>query len=88
MYAISRSTTPGGAQVWYVLNEDGQLETFNPLDLSTMVPHIVATPLADVYNITVFSGNLAAGTHRVAVGYFNGSTIIYAGKVILITVTE
>ena len=85
---IVRSTDTGGAQTWAYLDVDSNYAALDPTDLGSLGAHIVATPLGSTYNITIFSGALAAGTHRVALGYSVGNEIVYAGKALQITVTE
>jgi hypothetical protein len=49
----------------------------------------VAEPLASVHNITIYSGPLAAGHIRIAVGYSTeDGDVIYTGKALEIDVTE
>jgi hypothetical protein len=79
------SVTAEGSTLAY-LDEDGNFAEWNP---AAGLPgaYIVAEPLGSTYNVTVFSGELAAGTHRVALAYTteNGD-LVYAPKAIVITV--
>ncbi|MDG2176567.1 MAG: hypothetical protein P8M72_10635 [Gammaproteobacteria bacterium] len=69
------------------LDEDGNLAEWNG-SIAGLGAHIVATSLDATYNITIYSGNVAAGTHRVSLGYLADGELVYTAKAMTITVTE
>jgi hypothetical protein len=87
IHVAIRSITDDGVSFGF-LNEDGLIEAWD-LTLPGLGAAVVATPLGDTYNITVFKGNLAAGTHRLALAYSTeDGKLVYTGKAIVITITE
>lgn len=80
------SVTDAGTEFSF-LNEDGNFETWNTSELPGI--HIDAQPLGASYTVTIFSGNLAAGTYRIALAYsVEGGDVVFTGKAVTITVTE
>jgi hypothetical protein len=77
-----------GQGVLTYLDTDGNVMSWDG-SIAGLGAHIVATPLGDVYNITVFNGDtLAAGKYRVALAYSTADgKLIYAPKAIIFTVT-
>jgi hypothetical protein len=87
VYVAVLSKTADGSSLGF-MNTDGVIEAWDGT-IAGLGANIVATPLADVYNIVVFSGNLAAGTHRVALAYATtDGAIVYSPKALIITVNE
>jgi len=86
IHVALKSDTDAGTDFSF-LNEDGNFETWDISGLPGI--HIDADALASTYNVTIFTGNLAAGTYRIALAYsVEGGDVIYTGKAITITVTE
>jgi len=75
-----------GQQQWSFLNEDGNFESWD-LKIPTLGAAKSVSPLEESHSITIFEGELQAGRHRMAVGYWaNGGDLIYTAKAINITV--
>jgi len=85
IHVALKSDTDAGTEFSF-LNEDGNFETWDLSDLPGV--HIDATALAASYTVTVYSGNLAAGTYRIALAYSSGGDVVYTGKAITLTITE
>jgi hypothetical protein len=82
------SKLDNGTSVLAYMDEDGTPQTWDGT-VAGLGANVVATPLADTYNLTIFSGTLGAGTHRVALAYSTeDGDIVYSGKAMVITVTE
>jgi hypothetical protein len=87
IHVVILSITDAGAQLAY-LDEDGGYPAWDQT-VEGLGAHIVATPLAASYSVTVFAGNLLAGTHRVALAYSTADgKLVFTGKAVSITVTE
>jgi hypothetical protein len=75
-----------GVQTFSYLNEAGSAEDWD-LTVAGLGANVVATPLGASYTVTIYSGNLAAGTFRVALAYSTtGGKLVYTGKALQITV--
>lgn len=69
------------------LNEDGDFETWDLAVLPGAFQE--STSLGSTYTATIFSGQLLAGTYRIALAYTtDGGKLVYTGKAIVITITE
>jgi hypothetical protein len=76
----------GGVTSWSYMNADS---TFSVWDgkIASLGAAIDAAAFGTVHNVTVHNGTLAAGTYRVAVGYYiDGGAIKYTTKATNITV--
>ncbi len=83
---VALMTKSGSDTSFSFLNEDGNYETWDISGLPGV--HIDAEALAASYNISLYSGELAAGTYRFALAYSSGGNVYYTGKAITLTVTE
>jgi hypothetical protein len=83
---VALMTKNGSDTSFSFLNEDGNYETWDISGLPGV--HIDAEALAASYNISLYSGELAAGTYRFALAYSSGGNVYYTGKAITLTVTE
>jgi hypothetical protein len=83
---VALMTKSGSDTSFAFLNEDGNYETWDISGLPGV--HIDAEELAASYSISLYSGELAAGTYRFALAYSSGGNVYYTGKAITITVTE
>lgn len=87
LLVIWLSITGNGIE-WFYLDQDGEFIPWD-LDFTTLQPADVRQPLAATNAITIFEGNLAAGRHRMAIGYqATGGPLIYTAKAINITVSN
>lgn len=78
----------GSEAQWSFLNTNGNFESWD-LKLSTLGHAQVKEPLEEINTITIFEGELQAGTHRMAVGYqAEGGPLIYTAKAINIIVSD
>jgi hypothetical protein len=83
---VALATIDGSDKSFSFLNEDGNYEAWDISGLPGV--HIDAEALAASYNISLYSGKLAAGTYRFALAYSSGGNVYFTGKAIQITVTE
>lgn len=83
---VALMTKSGSDTSFSFLNEDGNYETWDISGLPGV--HIDAEALAASYNISLYTGELAAGTYRFALAYSSGGNVYYTGKAITLTVTE
>lgn len=83
---VALMTKSGSDTSFSFLNEDGNYEAWDISGLPGV--HIYAEALAASYNISIYSGELAAGTYRFALAYSSGGNVYYTGKAITLTVTE
>jgi len=83
---VALMTKSGSDTSFAFLNEDGNYETWDISGLPGV--HIDAEELAASYSISLYSGELAAGTYRFALAYSSGGNVYYTGKAITLTVTE
>ena len=76
----------GGQAQWSYLNEDGNFVSWD-LELPSLGAAQSVSALLETHAITIFEGELQAGKHRAAVGYWaSGSDLIFTAKAINITV--
>ena len=88
VYIAILSKLDNGSSILAYMDETGSPQTWDGT-VAGLGANVVATPLADTYNLTIFSGTLGAGTHRVALAYSTeDGDIVYSGKAMVITVTE
>lgn len=83
---VALATIDGSDKTFSFLNEDSNYETWDISGLPGV--HIDAEALAATYNISLYSGKLAAGTYRFALAYSSGGNVYFTGKAIQLTVTE
>jgi len=83
---VALATIDGSDKTFSFLNEDSNYETWDISGLPGV--HIDAEALAASYNISLYSGKLAAGTYRFALAYSSGGNVYFTGKAIQLTVTE
>jgi hypothetical protein len=88
VYIAILSKLDSGNSILAYMDEDGNPQTWDGT-VAGLGANVVATPLGATYNLTIFSGTLGAGTHRVALAYSTeDGDIVYTGKAMVITVTE
>jgi len=76
----------GSDASWSYLNEDGNFESWD-LKIPSLGAAQIVEPLEASHSITIFEGELQAGRHRMAVGYWaDGGDLIYTAKAINLTV--
>lgn len=74
VYVAVLAKTGSGTTLSYI-DENGNFMDWDGT-VAGLGENIVATPLADVYNVQVYSGNLAAGTFRVALAYADRKSVV------------
>lgn len=78
----------GGNLQWSFLNTDGLFESWD-LSLGSLGAAEIVEPLDTSHSITIFEGELQAGIHKMAVGYWpDGGQLIYTAKAINIVVSN
>jgi hypothetical protein len=86
VHVAVQSKTADGNTITY-LDEDGVFQTWDLKGLPGAA--IVTESFGASHDVTVYSGTMAAGTHRIAVAYTTeDGKLIYAPKAVVITVTE